>query len=132
MCLVSYEAYILKSASDASWSPHAQLESNRTSDSKVIDACFNLRVQSTTQKSGHAWTASFFSDWFYLDGAICLADSFEFTMCHCMRMPMVRLELATSASSLKFLCWYQEFLCSVEPLYFSDEKSPQLSNDKYL
>ena len=23
----------------------------------------------------------------------------------------------------KFLYWYQEFLCPVEPLYFSDEKS---------
>ena len=23
----------------------------------------------------------------------------------------------------KFLCWYQEFLCPVEPLYFSDKKS---------
>ena len=26
-------------------------------------------------------------------------------------------------SHCKFLYWYQEFLCSVEPLYFSDEKS---------
>ena len=24
---------------------------------------------------------------------------------------------------LSFLYWYQEFLCPVEPLYFSDEKS---------
>ena len=25
--------------------------------------------------------------------------------------------------TVKFLYWYQEFLCSVEPLHFSDEKS---------
>ena len=28
-----------------------------------------------------------------------------------------------SDSNCKFLCWYSEFLCPVEPLYFSDEKS---------
>ena len=28
----------------------------------------------------------------------------------------------------KFLCWYQEFLCPVEPLYFSDEKSVTAEN----
>ena len=37
-----------------------------------------------------------------------------------LKQPMVRLELATP---WLFLCWHQEFLCPVEPLFFSDEKS---------
>ena len=54
-----------------------------------------------------------------------------------LSMPMVRLEIATPGSNFKikefeshhrhahckFLYWYQKFLCPVEPLYFSDEKS---------
>ena len=32
-------------------------------------------------------------------------------------------EDAEGEAHCKFLYWYQEFLCPVEPLYFSDEKS---------
>ena len=31
--------------------------------------------------------------------------------------------LTISILTVKFLYWYQEFFCPVEPLYFSDEKS---------
>ena len=39
-----------------------------------------------------------------------------------VRMPMMGLEFHRHRHC-KFLCWYQEFLCPVEPLYFSDAKS---------
>ena len=38
---------------------------------------------------------------------------------------------STGHSHCKFLYWYQEFPCPVEPLYFSDEKSITVENIAY-
>ena len=60
-------------------------------------------------------------EWFYWTQKL-LVPVEKFTV----RMPKVRLKLAPldyKSPHCKFLYWYQEFLCPVEPLYFSDEKS---------
>ena len=57
---------------------------------------------------------------------------FNFLSFECAISELQYTLLMGRLDSLYFLCWYQEYLCPVEPMYFSDEKSSQMRHDKYI